>query len=269
MFELKVMSFNVRGAGFEDGENSWEHRADLNVRTVRKHAPDLVGLQEFQQGNRESYEGRFPEYGLMMGPKANNSEPHEYMAILWRTSRLELLDSGGFWISRTWDRHSADWNTACIRSAHWARFRCAGTDIELLFLNTHLDHVSELARVEGSRLIAERLRELRPEGVPVILTGDFNCEPGSPTYRNFVDAGFRDVYLASGSHDAERSNTFHGFRVEEFVSRKPDATARIDWILTLDGAHGLRARSCEILRDHEGALYPSDHYPLLAELELT
>ncbi len=45
---------------------------------------------------------------------------------------------------------------------------------------------------------------------------------------------------------------------------------RIDWILIRDDAGQVKVRSHEILRDgdEEAGLYPSDHYPVLAELEL-
>ncbi|MBZ0287813.1 MAG: hypothetical protein K8I30_09380 [Anaerolineae bacterium] len=53
--------------------------------------------------------------------------------------------------------------------------------------------------------------------------------------------------------------TFHGFKGAQFEADY----LRIDWILTL-GA--LQARSCVIARDEQPPLYPSDHYPIVAEL---
>jgi len=49
---------------------------------------------------------------------------------------------------------------------------------EFLFVNTHLDHVGQVARDEGVNLLRERIEALRGDR-PVILTGDFNSEPGS------------------------------------------------------------------------------------------
>jgi len=39
--------------------------------------------------------------------------------------------------------------------------------------------------------------------------------------------------------------------------------------LTCDGAQTFAIRSCEILTDETPLLYPSDHYSVLAALELT
>ncbi len=116
--------------------------------------------------------------------------------------------------------------------------------------------------MQGSTLIVGKLEEIA-DGGPVIVTGDFNCKPGTPSYRTFLDAGFKDVYLETGNEDCEDCDTFHGFRGPDFPAiRLGDGPIRIDYILT----RGLEPRCCTVLRDAEPPLYPSDHYPLLAEL---
>src|SRR3712207_5950014 len=187
------MSFNVRGSSRDRGEaNAWEYRAGLNVETLERGAPALVGLQESQRGNLETYRERLPRYAHILGPRSGNRAPYDFNAILFDTERLELADSGGFWLSETPERYSASWGTRVVRSANWARLRFSGTGRSFLLLNTHLDHVSQLARVEGSRLIICKVPKLLKNELPVVVTGDFNCRPGTPTYHNFVDGGFVD-----------------------------------------------------------------------------
>src|SRR5687768_1108843 len=107
MRPLRVMSFNLRGAGDRgDGANVWPARAGLNVRTIRRHAPDLIGFQEFQQGNLEVYRDDLPGYTFRLGPEASNQEPWEYVALAWRTDRLDAADAGGFWLSLTPETYS-------------------------------------------------------------------------------------------------------------------------------------------------------------------
>lgn len=44
---------------------------------------------------------------------------------------------------------------------------------------------------------------------------------------------------------------------------------RIDWILVRDGAScPARIASCDILRRARPPVYPSDHYPVIADIEL-
>lgn len=266
---MLLMTFNVRGSHHPDGENAWGNRAALNVATIRRCWPALIGFQELQDGNLRAYETGLPEYAHSLGPRYENNRPHAHNAIFWDRSRMELVRTGGFWLSETPERFSRSWGTRQVRSVNWALLRTLPDGAGLLHLNTHLDHVSEAARAEGAGLIARWL-ERADLKVPVALTGDFNCEPGSAAYRVFARAGFADAHLLAGN---QPTNTFHAFEGEEYRSR-PGREARIDWILLRDnpGADGggrrWRVRSCEAVRDAEPPVYPSDHYPVVAELSL-
>ena len=271
MCDLRVMTFNIRGAYHDDGDNAWPNRAALNVATIERHAPDLIGFQELQRGNADVYEQRLPEYRHRLGPKAEFAEPHNYNAISWRPERLEPVDSGGFWLSETPEVFSASWETRCLRAANWARFRCREDGVEFLHLNVHLDHVSELARVEGSRLVLRQLDLLAGDRLPVVVTGDFNSPPGSTAYELYRAGGFTDAYLAAGNEESRGANSFHRFLGDRFELWADRESARIDWVLARDSRDGrwrFRVRSCAIIRDAAPPLYPSDHYPVLAELRL-
>lgn len=111
----------------------------------------------------------------------------------------------------------------------------------------------------------------------MIVTGDFNCVPWLPEYglpegKPFTDtgylefrrSGFVDAFTATGQRDTNTSHTFHGYQGEAFNVLEDGMAQRIDWILWKDGAQSLKALSCQILRDAEPPIYPSDHYPLLA-----
>ena len=58
---------------------------------------------------------------------------------------------------------------------------------EYFALNTHLDHIGVVARREGVSLILDRVNELS-DGLPVIVTGDFNAEPESDVIKHMTDA---------------------------------------------------------------------------------
>ncbi|HRF98947.1 MAG TPA: hypothetical protein PLZ51_27240, partial [Aggregatilineales bacterium] len=58
--------------------------------------------------------------------------------------------------------------------------------------------------------------------------------------------------------------TFHNFLGEAY----PPLAVRIDWILVGGGTKQFTTHSCDIIRDAEPPIFPSDHYPILAELSL-
>jgi endonuclease/exonuclease/phosphatase family metal-dependent hydrolase len=264
------MSFNVRGS-FRDAssKNAWRHRAALNVATIKRCAPDVIGLQESQRGNLATYRRHLPRYAQLRGPRYGNAFPYDSNAILYDPEKLRPLDIGGFWLSETPQRRSRSWGTRVARSATWALFGVSGTDLSILHLNTHLDHVSARARREGAKLIVAKIVEISAgtgENPAIILTGDFNARPGSATHNNFTESGFVDTFLASGNEDAKGANTFHAFKGTRH--RHPaGGPRRIDWILLKDPQGRLHVTYHHIIRDadEESGLFPSDHYPIVAE----
>lgn len=277
MIPLRVMSFNIRGAYHRgDGINAWEQRAALNVATIERYAPGLIGFQELQSGNLETYRKKLPGYCYVLGPRAGIQAPYEFNAIFFDAGRLELLGSDGFWLSMTPERYSSSWLAKVVRCANWAHLQCRRTGSSFLHLNTHLDHLSPRARLEGSKLILDRIAQiLEGKDYPVLMTGDFNCPPGSPPHRTFVGAGFEDTYLATGDDDEGDSSTFHAFGGWRYHAVRYGhalglvrAPRRIDWILLRDPRKRTHVLSHRIVRDRDAGrrIYPSDHYPVLAEL---
>lgn len=270
MEQFRSMTFNIRGAHFDDGDNIWPNRAALNVQTIQKYNPDIIGFQELHMGNLVTYLEHLPGYERILGPEASVMNRFQHNSIFWKPDRFEMQEFGSFYLSETPDRWSGSWETACVRSATWTRLRSLQTGNTLFYVNTHLDHISEPARQEGSKLILRRLLELRGDA-PAIVTADFNAPAWMPdeqregnVHQIYTAAGFKDTYLEAGGSETEPSRTFHGFVGDAFELD----IFRIDWILTLDGAHKLETVSCEIVRDEQPPLYPSDHYPVVADLRL-
>ncbi len=263
MSQFRLMSFNLRGSFLKhDGENIWEKRAELNIETVRHAAAHLIAFQELQLGNLQAYERALPEYEFLLGPKYNNHAPYCYLSVFWRPQTLAKIASGEFWISETPERHSGGWDTEYIRAAHWVRFRTQAGGHEFVFINTHLDNTGERARSEGARIILEQLPKFAPSPLPVIIAGDFNCNPGSDPYQRFIKGGFADTFRVSGLQDGEQTITFHAFK-GAFNGRD----SRIDWILTRDGTSKIKPTQFQIVTTAKPPLYPSDHYPIHTDLE--
>jgi endonuclease/exonuclease/phosphatase family metal-dependent hydrolase len=263
----RLMTFNIQGSTHpETGANSWQHRAAINVKTIRRYGPDLIGFQEVQSANWETYREQLDDYGYVAG---NRYGDEERTSIFWKLSRFALIESGEFWLSRTPNQPSCDWDAHQSIGVTWVKLRCLINGSYLLHLNTHLDHRSALSRLQGSKLIVERVAQLQANGDPAIVTGDFNCNPESPPYNIFKQNGFVDTYLAAGNKDGEVS-TYHGFEGSCYSAARwgTEPFWRVDWILTRDGAQKVRTLCCIVARDAEPPVYPSDHYPVVAEVIL-
>ncbi len=271
---LRVMSFNVFLTTLAEDEiehpsDIWADRADLNVRTIRRYAPDLIGIQELDAGHRATYAAHLADYqGIAVDDRGE-----DVAAVFWRADRFEEIAHGTFFLGGNPAARVPDWGSEDPLDATWVHLRCREDGQELLHLNTHFDDESEHSRVESAKLVVARLDTLQAErgDVPVVVTGDFNCNPWSPAYRVFLAAGFVDTFRAAGHGDSAATSTFHGFRgVEYFALEWGDQVFwRVDWILTRDGAaRRAQTTSCTVVHDAEPPIYPSDHWPVVTELLL-
>jgi endonuclease/exonuclease/phosphatase family metal-dependent hydrolase len=282
MHRLRVMTFNIAGAhDEEEGDNAWNaRRAMLNVATIKHYAPDIIGFQEFQAGNQTTYATHLAHYEFVLGPHTE-VEPYVYNAIYWNPASCELLQSGGFWLSLTPETYSGAWNTAAIRAATWACFRHRASATTFVHVNTHLDHISEQARQEGSVLILQRSQQLAQGVTPLLLTGDFNTNTWLPpqarhipttlttaSYAFFLEHGFCDAFRAAGNQDSLSSHTYHDYAGSAYDLRRHHLAWRIDWILIHDPVRKIATERRAIIQDHDEDIYPSDHYPVLADLIL-
>ncbi len=56
---IRVITFNVQGwTDPKHGPNTWSQRETLNVATLLRHAPDLIGFQEVWDGTLAAYRER-------------------------------------------------------------------------------------------------------------------------------------------------------------------------------------------------------------------
>ena len=260
---LRVMTFNIRFDTPSDGINAWPNRRDWVAGLIRFHAPDAVGVQEALAHMLTELDARLPGFARLGVGRTDGRQGGEFSAILYRTDRLALLDSGTFWLSPTPEvPGSKGWDAAFERVATWAHFRDRRTGCRHLHLNTHFDHMGELARQESARLIRRRLAELAG-GDPVVVTGDLNAVPASAPYRLLTRdtiagalAPLLDAYAASRAGHYGPTSTWTEFRAIE-------PGQRIDYILVSPGAAVL---THAILPDSWDGRFPSDHLPVVADV---
>jgi endonuclease/exonuclease/phosphatase family metal-dependent hydrolase len=258
---LRVATFNIRLDTPRDGENRWALRKDLLVNTVKTMNPDAIGYQEVLAHQLDELTKAFPEYEFFGVGRDDGKRGGEFVPVAFKRDRFEQLAAGFFWLSETPEKPgSKSWDAAITRVTTWVRLKDRSTGRAILFVNTHFDHMGKQARVESAKLLRERLEALR-DGVPVILVGDFNTGEGTAPYATLrgkeSDANpLVDSFRAAHAQRGGEEGTFNGFK----GARTGD---RIDWIFHTPDVETL---NCEIVRDAEGQRYPSDHFPVAAEL---
>ena len=253
---LSVMTFNMRYDNPEDGQNNWRFRRERIAGVIKAQEVDVLGTQELLSNQFNDLSGLLTGYqGVGVG-RLDGAESGEYCAVFFRKDRFTLLDSGTFWLSETPEVvGSLGWDGACERIATWVVLRDREGGREFLFVNTHLDHVGQVARDEGVNLLRERIEALRGDR-PVILTGDFNSEPGSSVVAHVQKDGvLHDVKQVA----ARKSGTEWSF--SDFGQILEAERPLLDYIFVSDG---IAADLYEVLPDTLGGGYVSDHAPVMA-----
>lgn len=256
---LSVMTFNMRYDNPEDGQNNWRFRRERIAGVIKAQEVDVLGTQELLSNQFNDLSGLLTGYqGVGVG-RLDGAESGEYCAVFFRKDRFTLLDSGTFWLSETPEVvGSLGWDGACERIATWVVLRDRDGR-ELFFIDTHLDHVGQVARDEGVSLLMKRIETLSG-GRPVILTGDFNSEPGSSVVAHVQKDGvLRDAKAIA----AQRSGTDWSF--SDFGQIPEAERPLLDYIFVSGDIEAVRY---EVLHDIFDGGYVSDHAPVMAVVKI-
>ena len=250
---MRIMSFNLLCGG--PGKKEFPPRIPLVVRAIRNADPDTLGVQEAHKEWMAALKACLPDYGWVGIGRDDGKEEGEFSAVFFKKEKFELLDSGSFWLSETPEKPGKGWDAACIRICSWAKLKEKQSGKEFTHLNTHLDHRGLVAMQKGAELVAERGKAISGSS-QAFFTGDFNVTPDSAPYEAVIASGFEDCREIAAETD--RGITFHGMDFEDggqFV---------IDYVFSKGN---VRVERFAVIRDKIDGDFPSDHYPVYADVE--
>lgn len=256
---LRVASYNIRLKILSDAlaGNGWEQRESLVKALISFHQFDLFGLQEVTAPQLQDLRS-LQEFAHVGVGRENGKEAGEFAPIFFRLARFNPIDSGTFWLSDTPEQVSMGWDASYHRICTWIRLEDRLTGKVFAVFNTHFDNQGEKARQQSARLILNRLKPLMKEGIPVLLIGDFNATPTSEPYC-LLNGTLADARQRSESPPYGPFATFNGFHYQG------PFTDCIDHVFCDPGIRVLRfATLTDSLNQH----FPSDHFPVLADIEL-
>src|SRR6478609_7164377 len=182
---LNIMTFNIRYDNPGDGSNSWQFRKENAMNMIRFYDIDILGMQEVLVNQLKDMTNGLPKYVAIGVGREDGKEKGEYSPILYNKDKFTLIKSGYFWLSQTPEKPSKGWDAACERIATWVQLKDKTTGKKLFVLNTHFDHIGEVARRESVNLIKTKIAQLS-EGLPQIMMGDLNAKPDSSVIQSLL-----------------------------------------------------------------------------------
>ncbi|RYD23692.1 MAG: endonuclease/exonuclease/phosphatase family protein [Verrucomicrobiaceae bacterium] len=280
---LVAGSYNIRydNPGDVEKGNSWQQRVPVIAGLIRFHEFDVLGTQEAFHHQLLDLQKLLPNYAYVGCGRNDGKEAGEHAAIFFRKDMFKLEDSGTFWLSQTPEKPGKGWDADLPRICTWAKLhKTEGGEVIFVF-NTHFDHRGVQARLESARLIVTRIREIAKDE-PVILTGDFNVDQNSESYRSLHDSGLlsdsfetaADRYALNGTANAFRPDSKTDSRIDHVFHTKQLKPVRYG-VLTdtyrTPVPDSQESQSGNFpgevkFRNFQTRL-PSDHFPVLVEFE--
>ncbi len=239
----------------------WERRKEPLDLAFKSLEADLIGFQEMESfgGGSGSAENLTLEWLLARNPAylaAAVGDPSEFPStqpILYRADRLDVRDQGWFFFSDTPDEiYARTFNGSYPAFASWAQFEDRNSGSLFRVVNLHTDFSSRSNRLQSMELVAERIAPWIEAAETLFVIGDFNARRGDRTLAILEEMGLRFVPSRGASYHFNRGLNLFG---------------AIDHIGYIGAA--VPNGDAVILRRKFAGEWPTDHYPLVADVTIS
>lgn len=251
--ELKVISFNIRHCNDPEG-NSVAERAPRLYEVISKYSPDVMGFQELRTQWEPYLEEYFKNEYEMFNKYRAGAQDHEAAPIFWRRDKFECLKTGYFWLSDTPECESCGWDEVfnAWRMCEYVVLKERESGKQFVFINTHFGFGDNCQR-KSADLIFEYSKKI--SDLPTFVTGDFNMKPDTVGYKQMTKH-FVDVNAATRN---DMRMTYHAYHPENITDQHLDYCFINEKITPID---------YKLLDDSVNGKYPSDHFGIMATIEL-
>lgn len=275
---IRAMSYNIRMAPFaedDETENAWIHRLPKIKMILSQYTPDIIGIQEISEYQMDSFKNIFNSIPYAFLNKYPAKKPIESgLGIFYNAKKLALISElHTCWLNESqitsdgsaWDGSSYE------RYVIYAKFKNLETGKVFWFMTTHFDHLGINARQESAKIVMNLAEKL---DAPAIITGDFNC---------FPQLGGQELYKLLSTHSNKIKDSgiitqtlfgvpgsWMGWDYDFYKLR--DGYSKYDFIFVEDTINVIQHGIIDDQvwdKKFQKELYPSDHRPVLSDLDIT
>jgi endonuclease/exonuclease/phosphatase family metal-dependent hydrolase len=257
---IRVVTWNIHCGQDEGGtweQFDWPARKHALRAAIGLAQPDILCVQEARSAQVAFLEETLPGHDRVGVGRDDGRSGGEHCAVYFGRQRFEKLSGGTFWLEEPTDQPRAG-SAALLgldvkRICTWIRLRDRDSGRTIRLYNAH-PYLTESPRMVSAKIILAQIAAADPADA-VILTADFNSAPDTPSRRIFRDVGLIDSADRAGKPAGKP--TFHyGYGIGLWC---------IDGIL-VDSHWRVQDHVVLDMKPHN--TYPSDHFGLLADLEL-
>ena len=257
---MNIMTFNLRCDFLLDINNRWKDRRDIVYEIISRYKCDIIGIQEATETMYNDLKVNMNSYNIIGSPRTHKFFSERNNILIH--NQYKIFSSKTFWLSDTPDvKGSSKWfsvfpricTTAVVETEEGKKIRVC---------NSHLDCLTSKAReYQLEKLMDIIEEEQKKENLPLIVMGDFNSKPDSRLIKN----------LSSGVYGSKKMSAVQEYDKKLYLSstmsrfKGKEKGLHIDYIFV---SEEFKVKNVEIVRYNLNGKYPSDHYPLSAEIEI-
>ena len=244
---ISVMSFNLRVGHSVSMQGSAS-------KLLKTYMPDLIGVQEADSEWMGALTGRMGKNGYAaVGIGRDSDGTGERTAIFYRKDKFELIDHKTMWLTDTPDEVSKVEGSESRRIVTVATFKRLSDGKEFAYANTHLDNSTEAVREVQMRYLDQHIKSFTD--LPFMVTGDFNCERSSTTYKIATEEfGYENCSILAPNARNRANATFVAGGIIDYCFRS--AGSPFDPYLYA------------VCTETKNGNVVSDHYPILFLVEM-
>lgn len=258
---LRIMSYNILNQDYVPDNPLPPERDEQFADILLYYMPDVVGIQEANLAWHESFDMLFGLSGAYLPAcRYHDGKNTTQTTFLYNPQTVKLIDE--------YVIHYTDWDDSDIRVVSFAVFEDLADGHRFVMTNTHpaphaqyySGHMAEL-----NRILTEELAKY--EGLPVIMTGDFNTRESQAEYNTLMATqGVRDARYDEGVELVRNTCTYTHLPSGEAIGGAimEANNNNIDHIF-INGQ--VQAKLFNVVVDHDAANI-SDHLPIYADVIL-
>jgi endonuclease/exonuclease/phosphatase family metal-dependent hydrolase len=261
---LFAMTYNIRLDTSADGDNAWAKRKHFLIGQIVTMRPHILGLQEVLPNQQDDLKAVLTEYDFIGAGRDDGKSAGEASPLIIDRHLFKISASGTFWLSPTPFVPSMGWDAAFKRVASWAHLTRRSDGAKLLVVNSHWDHIGLVARKESGAQILDWIARNRFKGEHVVLMGDFNADDAEESVAQLARPATGHDALVNTRRAAANGNFGPSFSFNAF-DPFPASGKLIDHIFV---SPDIAVLSQGVIAQHENGRVASDHFPVVALLDL-
>lgn len=263
---IRAATYNIQWLGYVK-KPTWDERLKALKRSFEDNDFDIVGVQEADSMMSNSLaqvlDGRYGWVGTVEANDETSSGFVPLNPIFYKKDRFEVLEQDTFWFGHA--RGKIGYDSWGMRLCNYAKFRDKTNGMEFYLFNSHFDHRGQEAKEYSSVVLLDKVMTLA-DGLPVILTGDFNMDEKTPGYAKLIDSGIvEDSMLALPAPKRINAQYFSmaNYKPKEKISK---SGLHIDHVFYTPA--NSKVLSWKLILDSYDGVYGSDHLPIMIDWKI-